>query len=236
MNTKMMQFYKAIIRYLPLIAVLFLCACSAIDIEDISQDTDTRNEVLNSISSGSSSEIQEDMGTWSLISEEEATNLDPSSMRVYKEILQDEATFFSMDAQKDIKLSQLNQAVSSDSSVVANVSQFAILNPDGNESFDLVLRLTVNGNEYFGFEILHYQDNAVYGYTRWYRSLMDLKTDGSFLFSGGTADTGYGILQFDGTNLTEIVKTESRSNYDDNNVNVKFSPTLPELRGSEKIP
>jgi len=208
MNIMKTCFYRIITLSSILAAVLFLGACSAISGRNTSQDTEKGSVGSNSIANDSSLVQTQD---------EEPAEPDSSIMRIYKEILQDEAAFFSTDAQKDIKFSQLSQAVSSDNSVAANVSQFTVLDLDGDESMELVLRLTVNGDEYYGFEILHYQDGVVYGYTRWYRALRDLKADGSFSFSGGAADTGYGFLQFDGASLTEIVKAESKSSYDSNN-------------------
>ena len=79
----------------------------------------------------------------------------------------------------------------------------------------MVLQLTVNGNEYYGFEALHEHDDIIYGYKLWYRGFRDLKTDGAFYFSSSAANHGWGVLRFDGKELVEIRKAEQASVYDE---------------------
>lgn len=147
---------------------------------------------------------------------ESGTGIEDSPViQKFKAILQDEATFYSTGAGKDIKISQINQAVSSDDSVVAEVSRFTVLDLDGDGTMEMVLQLTVNGNEYYGFEALHEHDDIIYGYTLWYRGFRDLKTDGAFYFSSSAANHGWGVLRFDGKELVEIRKAEQASVYDE---------------------
>ena len=114
----------------------------------------------------------------------------------YKSFLQNKATFFSVDANENIYINEIKKAVSSDDSVKAYVSKFAILDMEGDNIPEIILQLTVNDNEYYGYEVLSYKDGVVYGYTMWYRTFMELKEDGTFSFSGGASDYGFGTVQF----------------------------------------
>ena len=138
-------------------------------------------------------------------------------MMKYRSILRGESTFFSIVAEENIKLNQLNLAVTGDDSDIVNVSQFAVLDLDGDGTEELVLQVAVYDDDGHAFVILHYQDDVIYGFTRWRRGFRELKADGSFSFSSGAADTGWGTLQFDGEILTIIEKARSRSHYDDDN-------------------
>lgn len=60
---------------------------------------------------------------------------------------------------------------------------------------ETVLELTTGGIPEF-YEVLHYENGTVYGYCIVYRGLEMLKTDGTFLYSNGAADYGYGRLKF----------------------------------------
>jgi len=134
-----------------------------------------------------------------------------SHMDAYKSVFQKKAKFFSTDARKELDISQLNHVVSSDNSVNAEISKFAVIDLDNDGTPEVVLSLTVNKNDYFGFEVFRYQDGVVYGYTLWYRSFMELKDDGTFSYSGGAADHGFGTIMFtkDGYTINEITYSES---------------------------
>lgn len=80
-----------------------------------------------------------------------------------------------------------------------------------------MLLFQINGVSDYGFEILRYQDGAVYGYTLPYREFIDLKTDGTFIFSGGAADSGIGKLEFSKDGFTVDKLYYSISQYNSNN-------------------
>ena len=81
---------------------------------------------------------------------------------------------------------------------------------------ELVLWLKVNENDYYGFEILRQQDKEVFAYTLSYGSFMDLKEDGTFSFSSGAADYGYGRIKFTDEGYTVDKIAYSESDYDSN--------------------
>lgn len=126
----------------------------------------------------------------------EVTSSGTSPMSAYKSVLQNKAEFFSTDANKNLNITQLNQAVSNDSSVTAKATKLAIVDLENDGTPEVILWLVVNNDDYYGFEVLRYQDGVVYGYTLWYRAFMELKADGTFSFSGGAADYGFGTVKF----------------------------------------
>jgi hypothetical protein len=110
-----------------------------------------------------------------------------------------------------------NQTVSADSSVEAKVTKFAIVDLENDDMPEVILWLTVNNNDDFGFAVLRYQDGVVYGYTLPYRAFMDLKDDGTFSFSSGAADYGFGTAGFTKEGYTVKKISYSESAYDANN-------------------
>jgi|GEM_PF-6385510 len=77
------------------------------------------------------------------------------------------------------------------------ISYFAVMDLDGDSIPEIILRITMGDND-VGFEVMHYENGAVYSHELVYRSLMDLKTDGTFSYSSGAADSGFGKLRFEG--------------------------------------
>ena len=149
-----------------------------------------------------------------------ATQPDTSPMSVFQSVLQNKTPFFSTDAKKDLYVNQLDQAVSVDSSVEAKVTKYAIVDLENDGIPEVILWLVVNNNDDFGFGVLRYQDGAVYGYILPYRAFMDLKDDGTFSFSSGAADYGFGTAEFtkEGYTVKKIAYSESDYDSDNNQV------------------
>jgi len=153
-----------------------------------------------------------------------STQSDASPMSTYKSVLQNKTQFFSTDAKKNLNISQLNQAVSDDDSVKVKAIKLAIADLENDEIPEVILWLDVNTNEYYGFEVLRYRDGVVYGYTLPYKSFMDLKDDGTFSFSSGTADSGFGKVKFteNGYSIDKITYSESSDNSGNNQITSYF--------------
>ncbi len=134
-----------------------------------------------------------------------------------KGVLRGEADFFSAEADKALNITQLKQAITSDDTVTVEVGGFAVVDLDGDSVPEVVLGLKVNEQDNMAFEILHYQDETVYGYTLWYRAFMDVKTDGTFCFSGGSADNGIAKISFNGPDYTMEKVSYSVSAWDTHN-------------------
>lgn len=124
----------------------------------------------------------------------------------YRAILSGEEDFISVDlGNKELNIKDIRNVVTPDDSVTVEPTKFTFLDLDGDGENEIVLWLQINNISDYGFEILHAQEGAVYGYTLPYRAFMDLKTDGTFSFSSGAADSGIGKLRFaeDGYTIEE---------------------------------
>ena len=142
----------------------------------------------------------------------------------YKSILLGQSNFICTDlANKSLNISEIGQAVTDDDSVTISATKFTIVDIDGDGEDEAVLWLQINNISDYGFEILHYQNGEIYGYTLQYRAFMNLKTDGTFLFSGGAADSGIGKMTFSETGYSVNTQAYSQSGYDTNNeLNVQY--------------
>jgi hypothetical protein len=81
---------------------------------------------------------------------------------------------------------------------IFKVTHFTVVDMDGDKIPEVVLELTPgeNPNPEF-YEVLHYMNGSVYGYIQVYRGLENLKTDGTFGWSSGAFNNGYGKLRFE---------------------------------------
>ena len=140
--------------------------------------------------------IDEDRAQSNNISNEQVESSFLSIEESYRAILLGNGHFISTDLQnKELSLQDIGEAVTDDDSITVKATQFTIIDLDDDGESEIVLWIQINGISDYGFEILHYQKGVVYGYTLPYRTFMNLKTDGTFLFSGGVADSGIGKLK-----------------------------------------
>lgn len=152
--------------------------------------------------------INEDSEQSNNISNEQVENSLLSIGESYKAILLGNGHFISTDLHnKGLSLQDIGEAVTDDDSITVKATQFTIIDLDDDGESEIVLWIQINGISDYGFEILHYQEGAVYGYTLPYRAFMNLKTDGTFLFSGGASDSGIGKLKLseDGYTVENII-------------------------------
>jgi len=148
---------------------------------------------------------------------------DPAALSAIKAVLLGNAEFYETGIRETLDISRLNQAVSSDGAVTVKTTRFAIIDLDNDGMKEVVLRLQVNGNDDYGFEVLRYQDGVVYGYVMWYRSFNQLKADGTFSFSSSAMDSGFGALSFTDQTCSVDKITYSESSYDTgNNLSVSY--------------
>ena len=144
----------------------------------------------------------------------EATLSGISPLSAYQSVLQNKGEFFSTDANKNLNISQLNQAISPE--VTVDVANFAVIDIGHGGTPAVILSLNVNGNGY-GVEVLSYQDGIVYGYTFSGRQFGNLRTDGTFVSSGGAADVGICTITFDKNTYSIDKFTYCESNTDSEN-------------------
>ena len=83
----------------------------------------------------------------------------------------------------------------------ADPSKYVFVDMDGDRKNELVINIS---NDYGYYLVLHYNGKNVYGFEFTVRSLMSLKTDGSFMQSGGAASSSYCKISFDDDGYTII--------------------------------
>ena len=148
-------------------------------------------------------------------SSEQDDNMSSGMEERYKAILLGDGDFVNIDrSDQDIRLSleSIKEVVSDEDWVTAKVTKFTIIDLDGNGENEIVLWIQANERSDYGFEILYFQDQEVYGFTLPYRGFMHLKTDGTFYSSGGMDNKGIGKLQFSerGYTIEDVSDGESQ--------------------------
>ncbi len=134
-----------------------------------------------------------------------------------KAVVAGDVNFFETGLDQELNIRDLKNAVSSDSTITVEVEEYTVVDLDADGIDEIVLWLSVNGVENYGCEILRYHDEDVYGYLMWYRAFNCLKEDGTFSFSGGAMDSGFGKIVFDGKDFSteKIAYSESQYGSDD---------------------
>ena len=145
---------------------------------------------------------------------------DDPALEAYQSVLQNEMEFFSADSQKDLYLNDFlaNNGVYE---VALEATRFTVLDMDGDGVPEVVLELSVGGVPEF-YEVLHDMDGKVYGYLVVYRGLEALKADGTFGFSSGAADNGWGRMSFGPDGYTTDMVGYSESSQDGDNVTIAY--------------
>lgn len=133
----------------------------------------------------------------------------------FKAILLGKMEFFNVGTAQYLDISRLREAVTSED-LPFTAKQFAIVDLDSDGSPEVILRLAMEGggNDFVGSEILCCQKGEVYGYTLWHRQFQSLKSDGTFIFSGGASNWGYGAITVSetGYEVDKITYCESGQN------------------------
>jgi len=178
---------------------------------------------INHSSSASNSKITDT----SLSSDSKSDNIKtamPSNnntvLEAYKAVLLNNAEFFSIDNKKKLSLDDFltnKEIYGAD----FKVTHFTVLDMDGDEVPEVVLELAVDDNPAF-YEVLHYMDDTVYGYNIVYRGLEDLKTDGTFQYSNGAADNGYGKLKFQLNAYETDILGYMKSSQNNDNITISY--------------
>jgi len=128
---------------------------------------------------------------------------DEAMFGAYQAVLKNEAVFLDKSAEESLFLKQFNITIDPDLSL--DFKEFAVIDLDGDDVPEIVLAEMLRNNktdaivdDTVGFLILRYLEDTVSGYPLYIRAFNDLKTDGTFSFSSGAADNGYGKINFAG--------------------------------------
>ena len=76
------------------------------------------------------------------------------------------------------------------------------------------LELIQEAKNGLGMLVLHPVNEEIYAYEVPYRGMMELKQDGTFSYSSGAADSGFGRVRFDGTTYETVPESWSQSDID----------------------
>lgn len=143
-----------------------------------------------------------------------------SVLEAYKAVLQNKAEFFSTDNKKNLYLNDflINKEIYG---TIFKITHFTVLDMDGDKAPEVVLELSVDDEPEF-YEVLHYMNGVVYGYLIVYRGLEELKADGTFRFSSGVADNGWGKLRFETNAFKTDILGYSKSSQGDTNLTISY--------------
>jgi len=123
-----------------------------------------------------------------------------NAIEAYKAILQGNQEFEDLHSGERLDMNHLTRAVTPDEAIAADAAKvkcFTVLDLDSDGTSEMVLWLATEDNEEFAFLILHEIDGVVYSSPEFSRTLGQLKADGSFTFSSGAADWGFGTMKFE---------------------------------------
>lgn len=121
----------------------------------------------------------------------------------YKEVIQNNANFYNVIDHETVNLSRFVNEWEKDQDFHLKFIYFTVVDLDDDKVPEVVLGEVICNNingthlNYYGYLILHYDDNIVYGYELGARSLMCLKVDGTFEASDGAGDQGTHIITFE---------------------------------------
>lgn len=143
-----------------------------------------------------------------------------SELEAYKAVLQNKVEFFSTDNKKNLYLNDFltNEEIYG---TIFKVTHFTVLDMDGDKVPEVVLELSVGDAPEF-YEVLHHMNGVVYGYLIVYRGLEELKADGTFRFSSGAADNGWGKLRFESNTFKTDMLGYSKSSQGGTNLTISY--------------
>ncbi len=144
-----------------------------------------------------------------------------SLLKSYKGVLLSEDEFFSVQNKKKMVLNDFltdKEALGA----VYTLTHFTIVGMDDDLVPEVVLELSRH-NEPEAYIILHDDGNMVYGHMIYIRSFQQLKTDGSFIFSSGAADSGSAKISFDADTLKTDILGYSQSSQGDTGITISYT-------------
>lgn len=199
-----------------LLGASLMCLLSSCAVNDKSENYENVSDETETVDLNEMDNEEQHSATENEVEGDEKSPL--SAEDNYKAVLLNNGDFISTDMQnKKMNLTNIKEVVTDDESITVAATKFAVMDLDNDGQNEIVLWIQINGVSDYGFEILRYQEGVVYGYTLQYREFMDLKTDGTFTFSEGAADSGIGKLSFSENGYVIDKLYYSESQYNSNN-------------------
>ena len=198
-----------------IVLLVYICVVRKIQSSAESQGPSLNASAVNGNDTDMETQKADDVAENEFPSSEQDDNMSSGMEERYKAILLGDGDFVNIDRNdQDIRLSleNIKEVVSDEDWVTAKVTKFTIIDLDGNGENEIVLWIQANERSDYGFEILYFQDQEVYGFTLPYRGFMHLKTDGTFYSSGGMDNRGISKLQFSerGCTIEDVSDGESQ--------------------------
>ncbi|MFT5875558.1 MAG: hypothetical protein ACI8WT_004551 [Clostridium sp.] len=149
-----------------------------------------------------------------------ANNKNDLVLESYKTVLQNKVNFFSVDDKNKIYLNDILKKQYPGNTF--KVTKFTVLDMDGDKIPEVVLELSNDNNNPMFFEILHYMNDAVYGYNIVYRGLEQLKTDGTAWGSSGASDNVCEKLRFESNTYQTDILGYSKSSQNSDGITTSY--------------
>ena len=113
----------------------------------------------------------------------------------FKSILSGESVFLDRDMAEGVTIKQYCESFGMTSEVNVSITKYTTADVDADGIPELLLWITINDVNDYGVLVLRY-NGGVTGYTFAYRQMADIKTDGTFHYSGGASNHGTARLKF----------------------------------------
>ncbi len=111
----------------------------------------------------------------------------------YLAVMNEDTCFLNVDDNKCLTITERLDRLRTP----AEILEFAVVDLDKDNIPEVVLRISVAGNDCWESIILHYQEHKIYGYTEPYRGFHDLKFDGTFSYTEGLMySSGFSTMTF----------------------------------------
>ena len=114
---------------------------------------------------------------------------------IFESILSGESAFLDRDLAEGVTIQQYCESFGLASEVNVSITKYTTADMDEDGIPELLLWITINDINDYGVLVLRY-DGGVTGYTFAYRQMADIKTDGTFHYSGGASNHGTARLKF----------------------------------------
>jgi len=144
------------------------------------------------------------------------------ALNQFKSVLFDGGEYFSTDYKKTMDIEQQLTLPDKDSPMY--ISKFAVVDLDSDGMPEIILQVSISEQDVNEYDVLHFINGLVYGYSFTYREFQNLKTDGTFFVTDSANDYGFGLMSFTKSTSTvdRIASCETKFDTDDNGVDSYF--------------
>lgn len=123
-------------------------------------------------------------------------------------VLEDNTQLTDTARQERINLEEVGQLLMPQE-IKTHIVQCTSIDLDWDGVVETVLQIGTESDDYIGFVILRQDHEQYLGQGYYYRSFFELRTDGSYAFSSGANDSGYGMLTYQDGQWMECVLAQT---------------------------